>query len=63
MGKCYKRAIRAHKGEVWESDTREQKAHKLEVSESARREVWESATREQLEPIQERCETALQESK
>jgi hypothetical protein len=52
VGKRYKRAVRAHKREVWDSATREQ----LELI----KDVGESVTREQIE---ERCGKALQESK
>ena len=47
MGKRYKRANRAHKRAVWESEKGANRAHK--------REVWESATREHIAFIKERC--------
>ena len=51
MGKRYKRAIRAHKREVWESATKEQLELIKERCGKALQggEVWESDTRKQLE--------------
>ena len=51
MGNHYKKTIRAHKREVWESAT----------SRARKRKSWESVTREQLGLIKERCGKARQE--
>jgi hypothetical protein len=75
VGKRYKRAIRAHKRELWESATKEQlELIKKRCGKAIQGgEVWESDTRKQLElkkkvwesatreRIEERCGKALQE--